>query len=339
MKRNLLTTLAAGLALVAATAASAGTLDDVRKRGNLECGVHLGLPGFSYADDKGVWTGIDVDLCRAVAAAIFGDPNKVKYTPTSVQQRWAVLTSGQVDLLSRNSTITFSRDASLGIDFVGINFYEGQTFIVRKKSGAKLVKDLDGSTVCVAAGSTEEKNAGDYFRERNMKVNIVTFAKNDDAIASYDAERCDSYTAGIGALAGQRQKLKVPADHIILTETVSNDPQGPVVRHGDAQWADLVRWVLNGMVAAEALGITSKNVDEMKAKSPSAEVRRILGVEGDFGPMVGVGKDWLYNAIKMVGNYGESYERTVGMASDLKLERGMNQLWTKGGILFTPPFQ
>ncbi len=339
MKRNLLTTLAAGLALVAATAASAGTLDDVRKRGNLECGVHLGLPGFSYADDKGVWTGIDVDLCRAVAAAIFGDPNKVKYTPTSVQQRWAVLTSGQVDLLSRNSTITFSRDASLGIDFVGINFYEGQTFIVRKKSGAKMVKDLDGSTVCVAAGSTEEKNAGDYFRERNMKVNIVTFAKNDDAIASYDAERCDSYTAGIGALAGQRQKLKVPADHIILTETVSNDPQGPVVRHGDAQWADLVRWVLNGMIAAEALGVTSKNVDEMKAKSPSAEVRRILGVEGDFGPMVGVGKDWLYNAIKMVGNYGESYERTVGMASDLKLERGMNQLWTKGGILFTPPFQ
>ena len=339
MKRNFLTALAAGLALVAASAASAGTLDDVKKRGNLECGVHLGLPGFSYADDKGVWTGIDVDLCRAVAAAIFGDPNKVKYTPTSVQQRWAVLTSGQVDLLSRNSTITFSRDASLGIDFVGINFYEGQTFIVRKKSGAKLVKDLDGSTVCVAAGSTEEKNAGDYFRERNMKVNIVTFAKNDDAIASYDAERCDSYTAGIGALAGQRQKLKVPADHVILTETVSNDPQGPVVRHGDAQWADLVRWVLNGMIAAEALGITSKNVDEMKAKSPSAEVRRILGVEGDFGPMVGVGKDWLYNAIKMVGNYGESYERTVGMASDLKLERGMNQLWTKGGILFTPPFQ
>jgi len=337
MMRNLMAALAAGLML--AGTAAAGTLDDVKKRGNLECGVHLGLPGFSYADDKGVWTGIDVDLCRAVAAAIFGDATKVKYTPTSVQQRWAVLTSGQVDMLSRNSTITFSRDASLGIDFVGINFYEGQTFVVRKKANVKLVKDLDGATVCVAAGSTEEKNAGDYFRERNMKVTIVTFAKNDDAIASYDSERCDAYTAGIGALAGQRQKLKVPADHIILTETVSNDPQGPVVRHGDAQWADLVRWVLNGLIAAEHLGITSKNVDEMKAKSPSAEVRRILGVEGDFGPMVGVGKDWLYNAIKMVGNYGESYERTVGMASDLKLERGMNQLWTKGGILFTSPFQ
>jgi len=337
MMRNLMAALAAGLML--AGTAAAGTLDDVKKRGNLECGVHLGLPGFSYADDKGVWTGIDVDLCRAVAAAIFGDATKVKYTPTSVQQRWAVLTSGQVDMLSRNSTITFSRDASLGIDFVGINFYEGQTFVVRKKANVKLVKDLDGATVCVAAGSTEEKNAGDYFRERNMKVTIVTFAKNDDAIASYDSERCDAYTAGIGALAGQRQKLKVPADHIILTETVSNDPQGPVVRHGDAQWADLVRWVLNGLIAAEHLGITSKNVDEMKAKSQSAEVRRILGVEGDFGPMVGVGKDWLYNAIKQVGNYGESYERTVGMGSDLKLERGMNQLWTKGGILFTSPFQ
>ena len=337
MMRNLLAALAAGLML--AGTAAAGTLDDVKKRGNLECGVHLGLPGFSYADDKGVWTGIDVDLCKAVAAAIFGDATKVKYTPTSVQQRWAVLTSGQVDMLSRNSTITFSRDASLGIDFVGINFYEGQTFVVRKKANVKLVKDLDGATVCVAAGSTEEKNAGDYFRERNMKVTIVTFAKNDDAIASYDSERCDAYTAGIGALAGQRQKLKTPADHIILTETVSNDPQGPVVRHGDAQWADLVRWVLNGLIAAERLGITSKNVDEMKAKSQSAEVRRILGVEGDFGPMVGVGKDWLYNAIKQVGNYGESYERTVGMGSDLKLERGMNQLWTKGGILFTSPFQ
>lgn len=337
MMRNLLAALAAGLML--AGTATAGTLDDVKKRGNLECGVHLGLPGFSYADDKGVWTGIDVDLCRAVAAAIFGDATRVKYTPTSVQQRWAVLTSGQVDMLSRNSTITFSRDASLGIDFVGINFYEGQTFVVRKKANVKLVKDLDGATVCVAAGSTEEKNAGDYFRERNMKVTIVTFAKNDDAIASYDSERCDAYTAGIGALAGQRQKLKVPADHVILTETVSNDPQGPVVRHGDAQWADLVRWVLNGMIAAEHLGITSKNIDEMKAKSQSAEVRRILGVEGDFGPMVGVGKDWLYNAIKQVGNYGESYERTVGMGSDLKLERGMNQLWTKGGILFTSPFQ
>lgn len=319
--------------------ASRPTLDAVKARGNLECGVHLGLPGFSFADDKGQWTGIDVDLCRAVAAAIFGDASKVKYTPTSVQQRWAVLSSGQVDLLSRNSTITYSRDVSLGLNFVGINFYEGQTFIVRKKSNVKMVKDLDGASVCVAAGSTEEKNVGDWFRERGLKIQIVTFQKNDDAIAAYDAERCDSYTAGIGALAGQRRKLKNPADNIILTETISNDPQGPVVRHGDDHWGDLVRWVLNGTIAAEYLGVTSANVDEMKAKSASAEVRRLLGAEGDFGAMLGLSNDWMFNAIKQVGNYGESYERTVGMKSDLKLERGLNQLWTKGGILFTPPFQ
>jgi general L-amino acid transport system substrate-binding protein len=335
--------LAAGAAfalMAASSAALAGpTLDAVKARGHLECGVHLGLPGFSFADDKGAWTGLDVDLCRAVAAAIFGDPNKVKYTPTSVQQRWAVLTSGQVDLLSRNSTITYSRDANLGINFKGINFYEGQTFIVRKKSNVKTVKDMDGATICVAAGSTEEKNVGDYFREANMKFTIINFAKNDDAIAAYDSERCDAYTAGVGALAGQRRKLKQPADHVILTQTISNDPQGPVVRHGDDQWGDIVQWVLNGTIAAEHLGVTSKNVDEMRAKSANAEVRRLLGVEGDFGPMIGLGKDWMYNAIKLVGNYGESYERTVGMQSDLKLERGMNQLWTKGGILFTPPFQ
>jgi general L-amino acid transport system substrate-binding protein len=341
MKKFAMMAAGAALALAAGSgAAMAGpTLDAVKARGNLECGVHLGLPGFSYADDKGVWTGLDVDLCRAVAAAVLGDANKVKYTPTSVQQRWAVLTSGQVDLLSRNSTITFSRDASLGINFKGINFYEGQTFIIRKKSGVKTVKDLDGGTICVAAGSTEEKTVGDYFREHNMKFTIINFAKNDDAIAAYDSERCDAYTAGVGALAGQRRKLKQPAEHDILTQTISNDPQGPVVRHGDDQWSDIVQWVLNGTIAAEHLGVTSKNVDEMRAKSTSAEVRRLLGVEGDFGQMLGLGKDWMYNAIKQVGNYGESYERTVGMQSDLKLERGMNQLWTKGGVLFTPPFQ
>ena len=325
---------------VAATPALAGpTLDAVKARGHVECGVHLGLPGFSFADDKGVWTGLDVDYCKALAAAIFGDATKVKYTPTSVQQRWAVLQSGQVDLLSRNTTITFSRDASLGISFMGINFYEGQTFVVRKSANIKAVKDLDGATICVAAGSTEEKTVGDYFRANNMKYTIVNFEKNDDAIAAYDSERCDAYTAGVGALAGQRRKLKSPDSNVILTQTISNDPQGPVVRHGDDQWQDIVRWVLNGTIAAEALGITSKNVDEMRAKSANAEVRRLLGAEGDFGPMIGLSKDWMYNAIKQVGNYGESYERTVGMQSDLKLERGMNQLWIKGGLLFTPPFQ
>jgi general L-amino acid transport system substrate-binding protein len=338
MLNKLLAAAGAAVIVLASGGAEAGpTLDAVKARGHLECGVHLGLPGFSYADDKGVWSGLDVDLCRALAAAIFGDANKVKYTPTSTQQRFAILSSGQVDLLSRNTTITFSRDASLGIDFAGINFYEGQTFIVRKSSGVKSVKDLNGGTACVAAGTTEEKNAGDYFRANGWELKIVTFAKNDDAVATYDAERCDAYTAGIGALAGQRIKLKNPDDHVILTEVISNDPQGPVVRHGDNQWEDIVRWTLNATIAAEALGVTSKNVDDMK-KSPNAEIRRLLGVEGDFGPMLELPKEWSYNAIKQVGNYGESYERTVGKGSILKLDRGLNQLWTKGGILFTPTF-
>jgi general L-amino acid transport system substrate-binding protein len=315
------------------------TLDAIKARGHLECGVHLGLPGFSFANDKGEWTGIDVDYCKALAAAILGDANKVKFTPTSVQQRWPILQSGQVDLLSRNTTITFSRNASLGVNFQGINFYEGQTFVVRKKAGITKPDQMDGATICVAAGSSEEKQATDWFAERKKKVTIVNFQKNDDAIAAYDAERCDAYTAGFGALAGQRIKLKSPDDNVILTELISNDPQGPTTRYGDERFQAVVRWVLNGMIAAEALGVTSANVDQMKASSPNPEVRRLLGAEGNFGAMLGLSNDWMYQAIKQVGNYAESYERTVGMGSPLKLPRGPNQLWTKGGLLFTPPFQ
>jgi general L-amino acid transport system substrate-binding protein len=332
--------LAVGTVSAAAqTLAPSPTLDAIRARGHIECGVHLGLPGFSFANDKGEWSGIDVDYCRALAAAVFGDATKVKFTPTSVQQRWPILQSGQVDLLSRNTTITFSRNASLGVNFQGINFYEGQTFIVRKSANAKTPKDLDGASICVAAGSTEEKNAGDWFRERNLKVTITNFQKNDDAIAAYDAGRCDAYTAGVGALAGQRIKLKTPDDNLIMTELISNDPQGPVTRWGDDRWQLVVRWVLNGMIAAEALGVTSKNADDMKANSKNAEVRRLLGAEGNFGQMLGLSNDWMLAAIKQVGNYGESFDRTVGKDSPLKLERGANQLWLKGGLLFTPPFQ
>lgn len=332
-------TLIACTGAIAQQLAPSPTLDAIKARGAIECGVHLGLPGFSFANDKGEWTGLDVDYCRALAAAVLGDASKVKFTPTSVQQRWPVLQSGQVDLLARNTTITFSRNATLGVNFQGINFYEGQTFIVRTKANAKSAKDLDGATVCVAAGSTEEKNAADWFAERNLKVTIVNFQKNDDAIAAYDSGRCDAYTAGIGALAGQRIKLKVPDEHVILSDLISNDPQGPVTRWGDERWQLIVRWVLNGMIAAENLGVTSKNVDELKANSKSAEVRRLLGTEGGFGAMLGLSNDWMYNVIKQVGNYSESYERTVGMASPLKLKRGANELWTKGGLLFTPPFQ
>jgi general L-amino acid transport system substrate-binding protein len=334
---------AAALALAATSAgaqqlAPSPTLDAIKARGHLECGVHLGLPGFSFANDKGEWSGIDVDYCRALAAAILGDATKVKFTPTSVQQRWPVLQAGQVDLLSRNTTITFSRNATLGVNFQGINFYEGQSFVVRKGT-AKVPKDLDGASVCVAAGSTEEKNAADWARENGIKISIINFGKNDDAIAAYDSGRCDAYTAGLGALAGQRIKLKDPDNNIVMTETISNDPQGPTTRWGDERYQLVVRWVLNGMIAAEALGVTSKNVDEMKAKSQNAEVRRLLGVEGGFGAMMGLPNDWMYNAIKQVGNYGESYDRTVGMGSPLKLARGRNELWTKGGLLFTSPFQ
>jgi general L-amino acid transport system substrate-binding protein len=335
--------LAATLTIMAGAAsaqqvAPSPTLDAIKARGHLECGVHLGLPGFSFANDKGEWSGIDVDYCKALAAAILGDATKVKFTPTSVQQRWPVLQSGQIDVLSRNTTITFSRNATLGVNFQGINFYEGQTFVVRKGS-AMVPKDLDGASICVAAGSTEEKNAADWFKERGLKISIINFQKNDDAIAAYDSGRCDAYTAGIGALAGQRIKLKNPDDHVVMTETISNDPQGPTTRWGDERFQLVVRWVLNGMIEAELYGVTSKNVDEMKAKSQSGEVRRLLGVEGGLGQMMGLSNDWMYNAIKQVGNYGESYEHTVGMDSPLKLPRGKNELWTKGGALFTPPFQ
>jgi len=315
------------------------TLDAVKARGHVECGVHLGLPGFSFANDKGEWSGLDVDYCKSLAAAVLGDATKVKYTPTSVQQRWPVLQSKQVDVLARNTTITFSRNATLGVDFQGINFYEGQTFVVRTKAKVSAVKDLADGTICVAAGSTEEKTAADWFRERNLKVTIINFQKNDDAISAYDQGRCDAYTAGIGALAGQRIKFKNPEEHQILTEIISNDPQGPVTRWGDERWQLIVRWTLNAQIATEAFGITSRNVDEMKAKSQNAEVRRILGVEGKFGEMMGLSNDWAYNIVKQVGNYGESYERTVGMGSALKLKRGSNELWTKGGLLFTPSFQ
>ena len=339
MKHLALAALFLAVPAAAQTLAPSPTLDAIKARGAIECGVHLGLPGFSFANDKGEWSGLDVDFCRALAAAVLGDANKVKYTPTSVQQRWPVLQSGQVDLLARNTTITFSRNASLGVNFQGINFYEGQTFIVRTKAAVKSAKDLDGASICVAAGSTEEKNAADWFRERSLKVTITNFQKNDDAIAAYDAGRCDAYTAGIGALAGQRAKLKVPGDHVILTDPISNDPQGPTTRYGDERWQLVVRWVLNGMIAAENLGVTSKNADEMKASSKNAEVRRLLGAEGGFGAMMGLSDDWMLNAIKQVGNYAESYDRTVGEGSALKIARGQNALWTKGGLLFTPPFQ
>jgi general L-amino acid transport system substrate-binding protein len=300
--------------------------------------VHLGLPGFSFANDKGEWTGLDVDYCRSLAAAVLGDAARSSTRRPRCSSAGRVLQSGQVDLLSRNTTITFSRNATLGVNFQGINFYEGQTFVVRTKAKVAKVADLPTPTICVAAGSTEEKTAADWFRERNLKVTIINFQKNDDAISAYDQGRCDAYTAGIGALAGQRIKFKEPDEHQILTEIISNDPQGPVTRWGDERWQLIVRWVLNAQIGAEALGVTSKNVDEMKAKSTSSEVRRLLGVEGKFGDMMGISNDWAIHR-----QAGRELRRELRAhrrhGSALKLKRGSNELWTKGGLLFTPPFQ
>ncbi|MGL4290562.1 MAG: amino acid ABC transporter substrate-binding protein [Phreatobacter sp.] len=346
MRARVSSTVLAGLLLSGFVGTASGqqlapspTLDAIRARGHLECGVHLGIPGFSFANDKGEWSGLDVDYCRALAAAVLGDATKVRFTPTSAQQRWPVLQSGQIDVLARVTTITFSRNATLGVAFQGINFYEGQTFIVRTASGARKPADLENSSICVAAGSSDERTAADYFREHNIKVSIINFQKNDDAIAAYDAGRCDGYTAGLAILAGQRVKLKNPAEHTIMAETISNDPQGPVTRWGDERWQAVVRWVLNGQIAAEYLGVTTTNVADMRANSKNAEIRRLLGADGGFGAMLGLSNDWMFNAIRQVGNYAESYERTLGKGSPLGLERGRNALWTRGGVLFTPPFQ
>jgi general L-amino acid transport system substrate-binding protein len=315
------------------------TLDAVRARGHLDCGVSAGFPGFSAANASGTWAGLDVDLCRAVAAAIFGDATKVRYVATSVQQRWVALGSGEVDLLARNTTITYSRDVSLAVDFVGVNFFEGQTFMVRRASGMTSLRQLDGATICVASDSTEERRVQEYFQEHNMRLTLTNFTRGAEAVAAYDAERCDGLTGGMGALAVQRTRLRNPDQHVILQEAISNDPQGPVVRRGDTQWAALVRWVLIGMISAEALDITSQNVDQVRADARSAEARRMLGLEGNLGALLGLPNDWLYDVIKQVGNYGESFERNVGAGSPLRLERGRNQPWTRGGLMFTPPFQ
>jgi general L-amino acid transport system substrate-binding protein len=318
--------------------AQASTLDEVKKRGHVLCGVSQGLPGFSNADDKGNWTGIDVDVCRAVAAGIFGDPGKVKYVPLSAKERFTALQSGETDILSRNTTWTFHRDNALGLEFVGVNYYDGQGFMIRKDLGIKSAKELAGAAVCTQTGTTTELNVADYFRSNKMDYKVVAFEKADEVLAAYDAGRCDVYTTDRSGLAAQRTKAKDPKAHVVLPEIISKEPLGPVVRHGDNQWGDIVRWSLNTMIIGEELGITSANVDKMKGSS-NPEIKRMLGLEADFGKELGLDKDFSYNILKMVGNYAESYERHVGPNTPLKLERGLNALWNDGGILYAPPFR
>ncbi|MCK6453389.1 MAG: amino acid ABC transporter substrate-binding protein [Alphaproteobacteria bacterium] len=328
---------AAVLALCGAAQAQQ-TLENVKKRGQLVCGVSQGNPGFSNPDAQGNWTGLDVALCRAVSAAIFADAKRIKFVPLSAKDRFTALQSGEVDLLSRTTTWTMSRDTQLGFDFVAVNFYDGQGFMVPKKSGVKSALELKGATVCTATGTTTELNLADYFRANKMEYKVVAFEKTDEVNAAYDSGRCDAYTTDRSSLASQRTKLKVPGDHVILPEVISKEPLGPVVRHGDANWGDIVRWSYFAMVNAEELGVTSKNVDEMK-KSSNPEIKRMLGLEGDFGKMIGLDNAWAYNIIKQVGNYDEAYEASVGPKTPVGLPRGVNALWTKGGVQYAPPIR
>lgn len=337
--RNLITTL--GLSLMFSTvvvaSADADTLADIRSKGFVRCGVSQGLPGFSSPDTKGHWTGIDVDVCRAISAAIFGDPDKVKYTPLSAKERFTALQSGEVDLLSQNTTWTLVRDTSLGLNFTGVTYYDGQGFMAPKRLNVKSAKQLNGASVCVNIGTTTELNLADYFRANNMTYKPVVFEKADEVVAAYDAGRCDVYTTDRSGLAAQRLKLKNPDDHVVLPEIISKEPLGPVVRHGDDQWFDVVKWVLYAMLEAEEYGVNSENVDQMKASSRDPVVKRLLGLEGDMGNSLGLPNEWAYNIVKKVGNYAEIYDRNVGPRTPLKLERGVNALWKDGGLQYPMP--
>ncbi len=327
--------VSAALAMLASVA-QAATLDDVKRKGHVQCGVSQGLPGFSNPDEQGNWTGIDVDLCRAVAAAIFGNANKVKYTPLSAKERFTALQSGEVDLLSRNTTWTLVRDTALGLNFAGVNYYDGQGFMVPKKIGVKSAKELEGASVCVNIGTTTELNMADFFRANNMKYKPVVFEKADEVVAAYDSGRCDVYTTDRSGLAAQRLKLKNPDAHMVLPETISKEPLGPVVRHGDDQWLDIVKWTLYAMLEAEEYGVDSNNVKKMR-KSDNPVIKRLLGEEGDLGKNLGLDEKWAYHIIKEVGNYGESYDRHVGPNTPLKLSRGVNALWSEGGLQYAMP--
>jgi len=330
---------AAMLVLVAQGAQAGATFDAVKAKGFVQCGTNTGLGGFAAPDSQGVWKGFDVDVCRAVAAAVFGDATKVKYTPLTAQQRFTALQSGEVDVLVRNTTQTLTRDASLGLIGVGVNYYDGQGFMVTKKLGVKSAKELGGATVCVQPGTTTELNMADFFRSNKIDFKPVVIEKLDEVVAAYASGRCDAYTTDKSGLAATRAtQLSNGDDHVILPETISKEPLGPLVRQGDDAWLVVVRWALNAMIEAEEYGITMTNVDE-QLKSDNPNVKRILGVTPGAGKALGLDEKWAYNIIKQVGNYGESFERNVGKGSPLKLDRGVNEQWSKGGALYAWPIR
>jgi general L-amino acid transport system substrate-binding protein len=322
----------------AASAASAQTLNTVKARGVLNCGANTGLAGFGIPDRQGNWSGLDIDYCRAIAVVIFNDPGKVKFIPTTGQNRFAALQSGDIDVLVRNTTWTISRDTALGLNFTGVNYYDGQGFIVRKELKIKSALELSDAAVCVGQGTTTELNLADYFRANKMRLKTVTYASNDDVVKAYEAGRCDAFTTDASGLYGERLRFAKPDDHMILPEIISKEPLGPSVRHGDDQWFDIVKWVHYAMLTAEELGVTSKNVDEA-LKSENPDVKRLVGTEGNYGEQLGLTKDWAYRIIKQVGNYGESFERNLGDGSPLKIARGLNGLWNKGGLQYAPPIR
>lgn len=329
-----------GLGLLTATVATAGpTLDSVKKRGYVQCGVSTGLPGFSTADEKGQFTGIDVDMCRGVAAAIFGDADKVKYSPLTAKERFTALQSGEIDMLPRNTTWTLTRDTSLGLNFTGVNYYDGQGFLVNRNLGVKSALELDGASFCIQAGTTTELNLADYFRSNKMSYTPITFDTSDQTIKAFEAGRCDALTSDQSQLYALRIKLQDPSSAVVLPEVISKEPLGPVVRQGDDEWFNIVKWMLYAMVNAEELGVTSQNVDQIKATTTDPNIRRLLGLEGVKGDWMGLPDNWGYNVIKLVGNYGEVFERNVGKGSPLGIERGLNALWNKGGIQYAPPIR
>ncbi|SHL22519.1 L-glutamine-binding protein /L-glutamate-binding protein /L-aspartate-binding protein /L-asparagine-binding protein [Roseovarius marisflavi] len=325
---------------LAAGAAAAGTLDDVKARGKLNCGVTTGLVGFAAPDANGVWEGFDVGVCRAVAAAVLGDATAVEFVPTTGKTRFTALASGEIDMLARNTTWTFSRDTDLKFDFVGVNYYDGQGFMVPKALGVTSAKDLNGATVCIQTGTTTELNLADFFRKNNMEYEPVPIETNAEGQQQYLAGACDTYTTDASGLASTRAAFENPTEHVILPEIISKEPLGPLVRHGDNEWGDIARWTLNALIAAEEMGITSANVAELGAAAGgSPEVNRILGTEGNLGEMIGLDAQWAMRAIAAGGNYGELFEKNIGEKTPIGLARGLNAQWTDGGILYTPPFR
>ncbi|MGW9329026.1 amino acid ABC transporter substrate-binding protein [Bosea sp. NPDC055594] len=321
-----------------ANAQAPRTLDQVKSRGALNCGANPGLIGFGAPDAQGNWAGLDVEYCRAIAAAIFGDASKVKFIPLSANDRFKALLAGEVDVLIRNSTWTISNDTPPGLLFVGVNYYDGQAIMVRRKLGATSVMQLSGASICAQRGTTTELNLADYFRVNKLKYKLVSFDTGAETIKAYDAGRCDAFTTDASSLYAERLKLSAPDDHMVLLEIISKEPLGPLTRDNDSQWFKLVRWVHFAMLNAEELGVTKANVDQM-LKSENPEIRRLLGIDGAFGEGLGLTKDWAYRIIKQVGNYGESFERTVGNRSVLKMMRGQNALWTNGGLQYAPPIR